>query len=350
MTIDQAVAEDYAVFHGDNVQVMADMPDNCVGFTVTSIPFSGLYAYTDSIFDQGNVRTDEEFWHGLSFMLKQLYRITMPGRLVAVHCMDMPSTLERDGYIGLRDFSGDVIRNHQKQGFIYHSKVTIWKDPLTAATRTHAVGLAHKELVKDSAISRQGIADYLIVMRKPGKNPDPISHLPSGLMRWIGPPDLEPKAEKKSNPAHNKYSHYVWQRYASPVWMDINPSDTLQFRSAREDDDQKHVCPLQLTVIRRAMELWSKPRDTVFDPFSGIGSTGYVALQENRRYVGCELKASYWMQSIRNLNSVLESRSQRGLELHEDPTLSDGQWDFLDEPASNVGAIEEALDCGSAQE
>ena len=332
MTINQKVLPDYAIFHSDCVLVMKDMPDNSVGFTVTSIPFSSLYSYTDAKEDMGNVRTDEEFWEGMSYMLTELYRITKPGRLVATHCMDLPSTLERDGYIGLRDFSGDVIRNYCKQGFHYHSKVTIWKDPLVAATRTHAVGLAHKELVKDSAISRQGIADYLIVVRKPGRNPDPISHLPSGLMRWIGPPEGEPKAEKRSNPALNKYSHYVWQRYASPVWMDIDPSDTLQFRSAREDDDSRHICPLQLTVIRRAMELWSKPMDTVFDPFSGIGSVGYVALQENRRYVGCELKESYYKQSIRNLNSVLESRSQDMLELHDDPNITNDDWSFMDVP------------------
>jgi DNA modification methylase len=315
MTIDQTVRDEYAVFHADNVEVMRDMPDGSIGFTCTSIPFSSLYSYTDSVRDAGNVRSDQEFWDGLGFMIAQLNRITMAGRLVAIHCMDMPSTLERDGYIGLRDFSGDVIRNLQKYGFYYHSKVTIWKDPLTAATRTHAVGLAHKELVKDSAISRQGIPDYLIVMRKPGKNPEPISHLPSGLNRWIGPPELEPKAEKRSDPAFNKYSHFVWQRYASPIWMDINPSDTLQFRSAREEDDSRHLCPLQLTVIRRAMELWSNQNDVVLDPYSGIGSVGYVALQEGRRYVGCELKKSYYDQSVRNLDSVLESRSQQTLGL-----------------------------------
>jgi DNA modification methylase len=319
MTIDQTIKDEYSLYLGDNVQVMRDLPDSSIGFTCTSIPFSSLYSYSDSIYDAGNVISDEEFWHGLGFMLEQLYRITMAGRLVVIHCMDLPATIEHDGYIGLKDFSGDTIRNCQKRGFIYHSKIMIRKDPLTAATRTHAIGLAHKELVKDSAISRQGIPDYMVVMRKPGKNSEPISHFPSGLDRWIGNPEDEPKAEKKSDPALNKYSHYVWQKYAETCWgtywEDIDPSDTLQFRSVREDDDSRHLCPLQKTPIRRVMELWSNPNDICFDPYAGIGTTGYVALEEGRRFVGCELKKTYYDQAVRNLDAVLERRTQGRLDL-----------------------------------
>lgn len=313
MTIDDHITTDYSIYHGDNVEVMSDMPDDYIGLTVTSTPFSGLYQFTDSIRDAGNVLSDEEFWEGIGFMLKELYRITKPGRLACFHCMDVPATITHDGYIGLKDFSGDTIRNLQKQGFIYHSKVVIWKDPLVAATRTHAIGLAHKELVKDSAICRQGIPDTLIVVRKPGINPDPISHYPSGLDRWIGEPEDEPKREKNANPGLNKYSHEVWQAMASPVWMDINPSDTLQFRSAREDDDSKHIAPLQKTVIRRCLELWSNPGDIVFDPFGGIGSTPYIALEEKRKGVAVELKKTYYDQMQRNLDSVLSQRAQMSL-------------------------------------
>jgi DNA modification methylase len=323
MTINQKICDDYAIYHGDNVEVMSDIPDNSIHLTVTSTPFSGLYQFTDSIRDSGNVLSDEEFWTGIGFMLKELYRIMMPGRLACFHCMDVPATITHDGYIGLKDFSGDTVRNLQKQGFIYHSKVVIWKDPLVAATRTHAIGLAHKELVKDSAISRQGIPDYLIVVRKPGDNPEPITHLPSGLDRWIGEPEDEPKREKKADPAINKYSHECWQAYASPVWMDINMSDTYQFRSAREDDDSKHIAPLQKTVIRRAIELWSRPGDIVFDPFAGIGSSLLVALEEGRRGVGCELKESYWGQAVRNLDATLEKRTQLTLDLAPADDIAD---------------------------
>lgn len=323
--IDQSIKDEYSLYRGDNVFVMRDLPESSVHLTITSIPFNSLYTYTDSVFDAGNVMSDEQFWLGLSFMFEQLYRITMPGRLVCIHCMDLPATIERDGYIGVRDFSGDTIRNLEKAGFINHSKIIIRKDPLTAATRTHAIGLAHKELVKDSSISRQGLPDYVIVVRKPGKNPEPITHLPSGLDRWIGDPAEEPKSEKSLDPSKNKYSHYVWQRYAEHYWDDINPSDTLQFRSVREEDDSRHLCPLQLTVIRRCMELWSNPGDRVFDPYMGIGSTAVTALEENRRAVGVELKETYWRQSVRNCDSTLEKRAQRALDFGppEDPSMPD---------------------------
>jgi hypothetical protein len=307
--INQVVTDDFAIYHADCVQALAGMPDNSIHMSISSPPFGSLFSYTDATEDFSNVRTDDEFIEGMEFMVKELYRVMMPGRIVAFHCMDLPSTIERDGFIGIRDFPGDLIRLYQRSGFIFHSKVTIWKDPLIAATRTHAIGLAHKQIVTDSAICRQGIPDYLIMMRKPGKNPEPVAH-PNGFTRWIGRPEDEPKAEKKADARTNKYSHHVWQRYASPIWLDIDPSDTLQRESAREDDDSRHICPLQITVIRRAIELWSNPGDVVFDPFTGIGSSGYVALMEGRRFVGSELKESYWRNAVSNLEMAVEQRTQ----------------------------------------
>lgn len=312
--INQRVAEEYALYHGDCVEVLRGIPDNSIHMSISSPPFGSLYSYTDATEDFSNVRTNEEFFAGMEFMVKELYRAMMPGRLVAFHCMNLPSSIERDGFIGIKDFRGDLIRLYERNGFIFHSEVVIWKDPLIAATRTHALGLAHKQIVTDSAMCRTGIPDYLVVMRKTGKNPEPVSHLPAGFTRWIGKPEDEPKAEKKSDPKTNKYSHYVWQNYASPVWMDIDPSDTLQLKSAREDDDSRHICPLQLTVIRRAIELWSNPGDVVFTPFAGIGSELYVALEEGRRAVGAELKESYWRNAVANCDAAIEKRTQGKLD------------------------------------
>jgi hypothetical protein len=308
--INQAVTGDYALYHGDCVKVCAGLPDDSVHFSISSWPFCSLYSYTDALEDMSNVSTRKEFFRGIQFMLKELARAMMPGRLVATHCMNIPLTIEHDGVIGIYDFRGDIIRAFEQHGFIYHSEVVIWKDPLIAATRTHALGLAHKQIVEDSAMCRQGIPDYLVVMRKRGKNPEPVSHKPAGFTKWVGPPDREPKVTRDPVPGRNKYSHHVWQNYASPVWFDINPSDTLQKQSAREDDDQRHVCPLQLTVIRRAIELWSNPGDVVLSPYAGIGSEGYVALEERRRFVGAELKESYYRQAVGNLNAALRMRNQ----------------------------------------
>jgi len=261
---------------GDVVANIGKIADDSVGYTVFSPPFASLYTYTANDRDMGNCRDDDEFFEHFDFLVSELYRVTKPGRLLSFHCMLLPSTKIRDGYIGLRDFRGDLIRAFVKHGWIHHSEVVIWKDPVTAMQRTKALGLLHKTIRTDSAMSRQGIPDYLITMRKPGKNPDPIKHgddLPVEL----------------------------WQRYASPVWMDINPSDTLQYRSARENEDEKHICPLQLGVIRRALHLWSTQGDLVLSPFAGIGSEGHVAVSEGRRFVGFELKESYFRQACRNL-------------------------------------------------
>jgi len=244
----------------------------------------------------------------------------MPGRLMSVHCMDIPLMKERDGYIGLSDFPGDLIRLFQSIGFIYHSRVAIWKDPLIEATRTKAIGLMHKQVVKDSAMCRNGLPDYLITLRKPGDNSEPISH-PNGFTQFYG--DDEPVAKKaeptlKDNYAHRKismvnedpvYSHHVWRRYASPIWMDIKQTDTLQYRSARDEKDERHICPLQLGVIRRAIELWSNENDIVLSPFGGIGSEPVVALEMNRRAIAVELKDSYYKQMRANCAHAIKNDS-----------------------------------------
>ena len=287
--IDQTVGENFVLYNGDCVEVVAGLPDNSVGYTIYSPPFASLYTYSASERDMGNCRDDAEFFEHFAYLARDLYRVTKPGRLMSFHCMLMPTSKARDGFIGLRDFRGEMIRAFVDVGFIHHSEVVIWKDPVTAMQRTKALGLLHKQIKKDSCMSRQGIPDYLITMRKPGENAEPVTH------------------------TNETFPVDMWQQYASPVWMDTNPSDTLQYRSAREHDDERHICPLQLEVIRRAMELWSRPGDVVLSPFTGIGSEGYVALEKGRRFIGVELKRSYYEQAARNLMSVDAGPAQASL-------------------------------------
>lgn len=276
--------QNWTMYRGDCVTEMANIADETIGYSIFSPPFASLYVYSDDYRDMGNCANDQEFLDHFAFLVAEIYRVMIPGRCVSFHCMDLPMTKERDGEIGLRDFRGDLIRVFQNAGFIYHSNTHIWKDPVTAMQRTKAIGLLYKQLKKDSCISRQGIPDYLVTMRKPGVNPSPVTKDPAvfGVDRW--------------------------QHYASPVWMDVNPSRTLQRESAREHDDERHICPLQLDVIDRGVELWSNPGDLVLSPFAGIGSEGFVSLQLGRQFVGIELKESYFNQAIQNLkNANLQS-------------------------------------------
>ena len=300
--IDQYITDDYGIYLGDSCEVLKGIPDSTIHFEIYSPPFVNLYTYTNSDRDLGNCFSNNEFFNHFNFIAKELYRVLMQGRLMSVHCIDIPIMKERDGYIGLNDFPGYLIKMFQGIGFIYHSRVTIWKDPLIEATRTKAIGLMHKQIIKDSAMCRQGLPDYLITFRKPGDNPEPVSN-PSGFTEYIG--DDKPIIGKKS-----VYSHHVWRRYASPVWMDINQSDTLQFRSVREDKDEKHICPLQLQVIRRAVELWTNKGDVVLSPFGGIGSEPVVAIEMGRKAIAVELKESYYKQMKANCkNAVLKKRN-----------------------------------------
>ena len=273
----QTIAEDFALYHGDCIEVMRGLPTASVDYSIFSPPFSSLYTYSNSPRDLGNCRSDEEFFEHFGFVIDELLRVMKPGRVISFHCMLMPSSKVRDGVIGLRDFRGDLIRAFVKGGFIHHSEVVIWKDPVTAMQRTKALGLLHKSVRENASMCRQGIPDYLITMRAPGDVTDRVKH------------------------SKDEYPVEKWQQIASPVWMDIDAGDTLQFRSAREHDDERHICPLQLEVIRRGIELWTNPGDVVLSPFAGIGSEGYVAIQAGRRFVGAELKASYYEQAARNL-------------------------------------------------
>lgn len=304
--IDQEINEQYAIYNADTVEVCANLPDESVDFIIYSPPFASLYTYSNSDRDMGNVKDDNEFFKHFAYLVKDLYRTLRPGRLMAVHCMNLPTSKQNDGFIGIKDFRGDLIRTFQSEGFIYHSEVCIWKDPVVAMQRTKALGLLHKQIKKDSAMSRQGIPDYLVVMRKPGDNERPCS---GEFTHYVGdnPPPSFKGAQYDDGrwyftPEGDGTSIDVWQRYASPVWDDINQTNTLNFREGRESDDERHICPLQLDVIERAMQLWTAPGDTVLTPFLGIGSEAYVAVHMGRKAIGVELKSSYFQLAKRNMS------------------------------------------------
>jgi len=275
--LDQKVSDRFSLYRGDCVEVVKGIPDASVHYTIFSPPFASLFTYSDSPRDMGNCGDSSAFDEHFGFLVPELLRVTKPGRLLSFHCMLLPTSKTHHGFIGLRDFRGDLIRQFVSAGWIHHSEVVIWKDPVTAMQRTKALGLLHKQLKKDSCMSRQGIPDYLITMRKPGGNDEPVAH------------------------TNESFPVSVWQRYASPVWMDINQSDTLNRTSARDERDEKHICPLQLGVIQRAIDLWTNPNDVVLSPFAGIGSEGYVAVKSGRRFVGIELKDTYYDQALCNL-------------------------------------------------
>lgn len=281
--LDQVVANRYAIWNGDSVEITKNIPDDSIHYTIFSSPFENLYVYSNSDRDMGNCKGDEEFYTHFKFLASELYRITMPGRLLSFHCMDIPMMKSRDGVIGLKDFPALMLKIFQDCGFIYHSKVTIWKSPVVEMQRTKALGLLHKQIKKDSAMCRQGLPDYVVTVRKPGDNPERITH------------------------TNESFPVGVWQHYADPVWMDIRQSDTLQRKSARAEQDEKHICPLQLSVIQRCIELWTNPGDIVFDPFGGIGSTPYVALTMGRRAIASELKESYFEQMKNNVDAAAQT-------------------------------------------
>lgn len=312
--IDQVLSNDYAAYHADTVEVAMGLPDESVGFSVFSPPFESLYTYSNSDRDMGNSKGSGEFWQQYLYLIREQFRVMKSGRIVAIHCMNLPTSKQNDGFIGIRDFRGEIIRAYQEAGFIYHSEVVIWKDPVVAMQRTKALGLLHKTIKKDSSMSRMGIPDTMVMMRKPGENDEFIA---GGFTYYVGDqpaPGFKRHAWNDGREcwtveegSHNT-SVDVWQRYASPIWMDINQSDTLNFREGRESDDERHICPLQLDVIQRCLQLWSNPGDIVWSPFMGIGSEGYMSLKAGRKFIGAELKESYFKLAIRNLEAAKASQ------------------------------------------
>lgn len=305
--VDQVVNDRFAIYQGDSCEIIRAIPGESIGFGIHSPPFEGLYKFSNFDRDISN-NEGPQFWEHYAFLIQELLRVTMPGRLHSVHVMQLPMSKIRHGHIGMRDFRGEVIRAYEDAGWIFHSEVCIWKDPVVAQQRTKSIRLLHKQIVKDSALSGQGLADYVVTFRKPGDNPQPIA---GGFSQYIGD-GQEPDRTKYTNQmdGRNWYSIEVWQRYASPVWTDINQTRTLQYRNARDEKDEVHISPLQLDVIERCIELWSNPGETVLTPFLGIGSEVYCAVKMGRKGIGIELKPSYFVQAAKNIAAIQDESAE----------------------------------------
>ena len=300
--IEQSNGENWQLYNADCVEAVGNLPDNSVGFSVFSPPFASLYTYSNSERDMGNCASDDDFWGQFSFLITELLRVLKPGRLVSVHCMQMPRLKSKDGFLGIRDFRGEIVNCFEDAGFQYRSEVCIWKDPVTQMQRTKSIGLLHKQVCKDSTVSRQGLADYVCTFGKPGENTEPVA----GELDYFA-------GDQSTFRSEGRLSIDVWQRYASPVWMDINPSNTLQYTTARDEEDERHICPLQLDVIERCIQLWSNPGDVVLSPFAGIGSEGHVAVKTGRKFIGVELKPSYYRIASQNMRSAEDSLREKTL-------------------------------------
>lgn len=292
----------YALYNGDCVEYTRQMPSNSVHMEIFSPPFANLYIYSDDLRDMGNCKNKEEFFEQFDYLIPELYRVLMNGRICAVHCKQLAKYKSTDGASGWDDFRGDIIRHFEKAGFQYHSEVVIWTDPVLEMQKTKTQRLLYCQLQRDASLTGIGMPEYLCIFRKwegDGKNPEPIRHFKDAAA-----------AEKEGEPDLNVIDLPMWQRYASPVWFDIKRTDVLNARIAREDKDEKHICPLQLEVIRRAVKLWSNPEDIVYSPFGGIGSEPYIALEQGRRAIACELKPAYFDQMVSNCESVAQSGQQ----------------------------------------
>ena len=301
--VNQVVNDRYAIYQGDGCDIIRAVPSESIGFGIHSPPFEGLYKFSNYDRDISN-NDGPQFWEHYAFLIQELLRVTKPGRIHSVHVMQLPMSKIRHGHIGMRDFRGEVIRAYEDAGWIFHSEVCIWKDPVVAQQRTKSIRLLHKQIVKDSTISGQGLADYVVSFRKPGDNPEPVSGC---FSRYIGEGEGPDKGKyTTATDGRNWFSIEVWQRYASPVWTDINQTRTLQYRGGRDEKDEQHISPLQLDVIERCLDLWSNPGDTVLTPFLGIGSEVYCAVRMGRKGLGIELKPSYFEQAKKNL-AVIET-------------------------------------------
>lgn len=292
--LNQYQGKDCYLLNGDTTELIKNFPDDSMHFEIYSPPFSSLYTYSNSDRDLGNSKDDAQFFEHFHFITSELFRILKPGRIMAVHCMNLPTSKERDGFIGIKDFRGDLIREFQSVGFIYHSEICIWKNPVTAMQRTKALGLLHKQLKKDSCMSRTGIPDYIIIMRKPGENPEPVTHTNETfpVSDW------------------QEYASPIWEYDFSPCWWDINQSDTLNVRMARDSKDERHICPLQLPVIERLLRMYTNEGDTVFTPFLGIGSEVYQSILMKRKGIGIELKTSYYNCAVENCKSAEQKNEE----------------------------------------
>jgi DNA modification methylase len=305
MVINQEIREQYAIYNGDCLEVMPQIKKESIHFSIYSPPFGGLYHYSSSERDLSNCKDYNQFFEHYDFVVKEIFRLTIPGRITAVHCADVPSGNSGTDY--MIDFPGDIIRLHEKEGFKYIARYSIWKEPLGVRNRTMAKNLAHKTIVDDSSRCSNASADYFLVFRRKGNNPIPITH-PSGLLNYAGerkpPSDVLSYRGHTGNQIENKYSHWIWRQYASAFWDDVRLQRVLPFRESRSEDDEKHVHPLQLDVIERGIILWSNPGEVVLTPFMGVGSEVYMALQLKRKAIGIELKESYYRQAIKNIESV----------------------------------------------
>lgn len=306
--LDQFLHDRFAIYNGDCMEVMPTIPEGSIHLSIYSPPFAGLYHYSSSDRDLSNCKNYNEFFEHYEFVVREIHRVTMPGRMTAVHCMDVPTG--NTGCDELMDFPGDIIRLHKRIGFGYVARYHVWKEPLTVRNRTMTKALAHKSIVDDSSRCTVASADYLLIFRKNGKNPAPITH-PNGLMEYAGeraiPAELLQYRGWKGNQIENRFSHWIWRQYASAFWDDVRLDRVLPYREARDSEDEKHVHPLQLDVIDRAVILWSNPGETVLTPFMGVGSEVYGALKQNRRAIGVELKPSYYRQAQKNVAIAMET-------------------------------------------
>lgn len=312
--ITQASGNAWTMYNGDCVEVLRGLPSDSVGLSIDSPPFVGLYIYSDSERDMGNCDSWTEFFNHYRYAIRENFRVTVPGRLAVVHCKDLPAYYHRDGYAGLRDFPGEIIKAHEAEGWCFHSRITIWKCPVVERERTNNNGLLHKTVMRDRSQLRQGMADYLIVMRKvPSgtlESAEPVGR-GEGFSRYVGLDECDPRKAGSYHPSPyarksiaSDNSINVWRRYAEPVWWDINQQNVLNSKVARDDRDEKHICPLQLDVIARAVQIWSNQGDVVLSKFAGIGSEGCESLKSGRKFIGIELKPSYYRQAARHLAKI----------------------------------------------
>jgi len=313
---EQTITDTYALYQGDCIEVMASLPPVCLGLSVYSPPFGGLYHYSSSDRDLSNSDDYGNFFDHYAFVVRELARLTMPGRMTAVHCAEVPSG--NSGCDHMVDFPGDIIRLHEREGWKYIARYSIWKEPLAVRNRTMAKNLAHKSIVDDSSKCSNASAEALVVFRRSGENAVPITHA-TGLMDYAGsrsvPAELRHYRGHTGNQIENRYSHWIWRQYASAFWDDVRIERVLPFKPGRDDDDEKHVHPLQLDVIERCVVLWSNPGETVLTPFMGVGSEVFVPVQLGRRGVGIELKSSYYRQALRNMETVKVMTDQPSLAL-----------------------------------